>query len=616
MTKIRSSAMFALAVVPFVVAVVVLVTGVRWFPAGDMAQAELHMRGFFGHPPLVGAAGRIVSDTGFQGSHPGPSLWVAMLPVYLIGGSSSDALLAAAASVHIASIAVILLLAHRRGGRVLTWSMAIVIAAVVRSAGTDFMIEPWNPWLALLPFIVFMFLIFDLVDEILWRNRHPAPGSSRNLFTLAAAIAVGSHCVQSHAGYALLVVPPLALALLFSTAQSVRDGADPDVRRRWWRRSSPILVATGTTFFVWLPPFLDQMRRTPGNLTILLQHFGSPEEPTLGLAKSWNILSTQLNLVGPWLVGPGGTDVRTLHWLGFGLFVALCGSALVASVRLRMRVHTTSLLTLVGFMVLGAISIVRIFGPYYEYTVRWLWMIAASTVAVSLWTISCVLGERGSVRDRSRTVRFASDVVPAVVLTVLAAVSVWQVVDRVKLPGATDSRILSGLIDDTVDALDPSKTYQIRFYDPYTLNATGFGLLLELERRGFDVKVDPEFAAAALPHRTAPMEATDAVLWVVVGPTLDKAIADPNLQLIASFNPRSPEEQRRSKVLLEEVEQGLRTAGREDLVASLQSPGASILFADPPLPESTAALVRELITMGQPTGVFVMSVGDVADSLG
>ena len=43
-----------LAVTPIIVAVVALLSGDAWFPAGDMAQAELHMRGFFNHPPLVG----------------------------------------------------------------------------------------------------------------------------------------------------------------------------------------------------------------------------------------------------------------------------------------------------------------------------------------------------------------------------------------------------------------------------------------------------------------------------------------------------------------------------------------------------------------------------------
>src|SRR3954451_3467978 len=76
--------------VPLVVALV-SVSRETWYPTRAMAQAELHVSGFFRHPPLVGAAGRI--GTMFtpygQGSHPGPALWVALLPTYLRTGRSS-----------------------------------------------------------------------------------------------------------------------------------------------------------------------------------------------------------------------------------------------------------------------------------------------------------------------------------------------------------------------------------------------------------------------------------------------------------------------------------------------------------------------------------------------
>ena len=41
---------------PLVVALI-SVSRETWYPTGDMAQAELHVAGFFSHPPLVGAAG-------------------------------------------------------------------------------------------------------------------------------------------------------------------------------------------------------------------------------------------------------------------------------------------------------------------------------------------------------------------------------------------------------------------------------------------------------------------------------------------------------------------------------------------------------------------------------
>lgn len=605
---------FVVLAFPFIMAVAVLLFGDKWFPAGDMAQAELHMRGFFHRPPLVGAAGRIVSDEGFQGSHPGPSLWFAMLPVYLLGGRSSAALLAAAASVHVVSIGFVLFLAKRRFGSGFPLVLGFTILAVIRSSGPDFMVEPWNPWLALLPFAVFVFLIMDLVESRSGGTFPDRPMSAkRTLLELSAAVLVGSHCVQSHAGYVLLVVPPLAVVLILSMVRSSRGTGFSERQPKTLSILLPALVAVSSALLIWSPAVLDQVRRKPGNLTILWQHFGSPSEPTLGVSRSLEILFEQLNLLGPWLLGPNVVLSDALKWIGFLGFVLLMAGALyVVTFRLRNRLLMSSLGTLLVFIALGSLSILRIFGPYYEYTVRWLWILTAITVAMSGWIL-----------HRSFTALSVSKKITSVVnrrtvsglIVIAASLTMWQVVVDVKLPGRTDSRIISGLIDDVTQELDNEKTYQIRFYDPYTLNATGFGLLLELERRGFNVKVDPEFAAAALPHRTAPSGDTDAILWVVVGPALERARTDPALHLIAAFNPRSAEQQERADDLLVAVAEGLKAAGRQDLVASLDTPGASILFAEPPLPRETADLVRELISMGQPTGVFSMSIGDVATSL-
>lgn len=611
-SRTRFTFLFVCVALPIVIAVAMMIVDVHWYPAGDMAQAELHMRGFFERPPLVGAAGRIVSDSGFQGSHPGPSLWFAMLPVYLIGGRSSDALMAAAASVHLLSVAAVIFLARRRGGWMFAGLSALALLAVVRSSGTDFMIEPWNPWLALLPFAVFVFLVAEVLAPN-HTNGSPEDSPSRGLDSafLVLAVVVGSHCVQSHAGYVLLVVPPIGVMILVQT-----------IRRFRLRRSNgspspsgllgPTLVGAVTALLMWSPALLDQIRRRPGNLSILWQHFGSPEEPTLGLQKSIEIVTTQMNVFGPWLLGPEAGQSSLVRWIGFTIFVGVVIASFVATGRARSHTNSRTMLSiLVGFLLLGSLSILRIFGPYYEYTVRWFWLLTSLTLAYGIF----IVASESKLFDRRERFSPAASKFMGVLLAVLSSVAVIQVVDRVKLPGATDSKILSGLIEGVTEKLDSSRTYQIRFYDPYTLNATGFGLLLELERRGLDVKVSPEFAAAALPHRTAPMEETDEVLWVVVGPALEDALADPALTVLATFNPRSPQQQARAGELLRLVERGLREAGRIDLVSSLDSPGASILFTQPPLPEDTADLVRELIGMGQPTGVFSMAVGDVAQSL-
>ncbi len=146
---------FAAAALPVVVALL-RIRGQHWYPSGDMAQAEFHLRGIWQHPPLVGAAGRITGDTGIQGSHPGPSLWFAMYPVYALFGRSSFGLMAGAASVHLVAIAGALVMVRRRGGTALVLLVGLMIVVIVRSSGPMFFIEPWNPWLALFPFLVFV----------------------------------------------------------------------------------------------------------------------------------------------------------------------------------------------------------------------------------------------------------------------------------------------------------------------------------------------------------------------------------------------------------------------------------------------------------------------------
>lgn len=585
------AALTVLAIVPAVVALVVLLVGDAWFPGGDMAQAELHMRGFFSHPPLVGAAGRIVSDTGIQGSHPGPSLWVAMLPVYVLGGRTSAALMAAVVSVHLLATWAIVWLAHRRGGSALAAGSAVAVLLIVRSSGPDFLIEPWNPWLAILPFGVFVLLLAEVVvpTSATWERHRP--------MIAAAAVLVGSHCIQSHAGYALLVLGGLVGAV---SASLVRTKAD-----RRFASALGIVAASGVAgSVIWLPPILDQIRREPGNLEILWQHFGSPSEPTIGLGTAAREIAAQVNIVGPWIFGPDSPGETWGRWMGFVAFVALWSWSFVTARRHGWRNERT-VLSVAGFLVLiGAISISRIFGPFYEYTIRWMWVLIALNLVIAGVVILRTMAPHLSPSRVVASRRFAL----ALVIGLSIATSV-QIASAVKLPGATDSRITANLHRQLLEDLERGQRYLIRFYDPYTLNATGFGVTLALERSGFDVGVEPAFAAAALPHRTRTEVGVDEVLWVVVGPAVDRARSDRTLSEKAYYNPRRPDEQIRAERLLVDIAAGLRRTGRADLVETLQSPGASLIFVEPPLEPDVAELVRQLIRMGQPVGVFASRPG-------
>jgi len=572
--------------IPMLAVLIVLLGGAQWFPCGDMAQAELHMRGFLSKPPLVGAAGRIVDDSGFQGSHPGPSLWIALYPVYALGGRSSAALMTSVVAVHLVSILAAVWLVIRRWGRWAGAVSGVAILLLLRSSGSDFMVEPWNVWMAFLPFVVLMLLLFDVVAPDTDSSRR------RRCRCWVIAVAVGSYCVQCHAGYLVIVVAALLMALVVLLV-------DTRSERGAWR--FPIIGGLVTTLVMWLAPVVDQLRRVPGNLTILREHFTSPGEPYIALSLVGRIVTTQYNVFGPWSLGPRihVSNDSWLRWPGFILMVSLT----VWALRRSRGTIEWRLLSMTNVVIgVGALSVTRVFGPYYEYTIRWFWVLAAMNAMLCLRILL------GGVLPPAVGWR-AAHVVAALSAVGLLGVTTGQAIGGLRLPGATDSRIISMLAPELRDELDPSYRYLIRMYDPYTLNATGFGTLLELGRSGFDVKVDFQFAAAALPHRVAREEEVDFVLWVVVGRPIERARLDPNLEEIASANPRSSTQEQRAIELFAKIRAGLERTGRDDLIASLERPGASLVFAEPPLEPDVADDVRALIRLGQPVSVFRAQAG-------
>jgi len=171
------------------------------------------------------------------------------------------------------------------------------------------------------------------------------------------------------------------------------------------------------------------------------------------------------------------------------------------------------------------------------------------------------------------------------------------------------------LIPQAMQRLDHQSSYLLRMYDPYTLNATGFGSLLELERQGFDVGVESFFAAAALPHRVRSEMSVDGILWVVVGPAIARADLDQALTKIAYVDPRTAQEAILAEQLLNDIREGLIAADRSELVPSLDTPGASLLFAEPALPAPIAEMVRQLILLGQPVAMYAVTPGTTVTSL-
>ena len=582
------SAVLALAVMAPAIAAQIKLAGHHWYPGGDMAQAELHVRGIWRHLPLVGAAGRIESSTGLQGSHPGPSLWFALYPVYLLFGRTSRGLMVSVSAVHLAALWGMFWLARRRGGWALVVPVVLGSALIVRASGYDFVTEPWNPWLAVIPFGLYVMLLWCALEGDGW--------------AWPAAAVVGSHCIQCHAGYALVVGALGAYAVV--RALAARNG--PNRRLRGW-----IGGAAAAGLLVWLPVLVDQMTRTPGNLSVLVQHFGSPNEPYLAKREVLRIVGNQLNLLGPWV---RGREALAVQPVGLVACLALWGAAVRSAWR-RDRSHLQIHLLLGVGVLAGCVSVLRVFGGYFEYTVRWWWVLTMLVTACSVWTLWSLRGGRTRSWPASRAAAIG---LAGTVL--VSGLGVGQFAARAKLPGPADSTIVGGLAGPVVSALRErpgSGRYLLRWFDPQYLGASAFGLLLELERQGVAVGVDPAYSAAALPQRVVAEDRAAGVLYLVIGERIDAVAAQAGVTRLAAFDPRTSEQADESDTVRARLASRFVQIGHPEFLDLLdrQYGLTSLLFSPQPLPEDIAALVVRFLDLGRPTAVFLAPPGLRIDAL-
>jgi hypothetical protein len=598
----------ALIAVPLIVALV-RVSGTTWFPTGDMAQAELHMRGFPAHPPLVGAAGRIGSflvPYG-QGSHPGPAMWVALLPVYVLFGRSAFGLMVSVTVVQFAFICLTVWMARRVAGATAGLAAAVLLAMVARSLGTDVFLEPWNPWLALFAFSAFVCACWGIVV------------GHRSWWWLA--VGTGSFALQCHVGYLALVGTALAFVALVDLRRFVtgrRDAAptaaydDEKVAIRRLRRY-PFVVGVVVAVAMWLPPVLDQWRRRPGNLRILYTHFTSSADDDgsarsyVGFGGALRAMFGELAIPGSWLTGSQRQPTEPVPVAAAFVAVVAIGLGMWWLWRHRTQPEGRQLLALysvVGVLTFaGLASTARVFGEFYDYVIRWWWIIVLAALLPSVAAALHAVAQRSTAR-----VAAASAVAVAAVSCAFALV---QSADASR-PAPQDSDVVAGIIPIVLPQLDRSFDYLVRWYDPASLGGVPYGVILELERQGFDVGVDAPASAGALPHRVRFETDASAVLWVVTGQrAIDDFRARPDASELGVFDARSVSEQQRSTTLRADIEAGLRDAGLDCLIPVLDTQYGLVPFTigASAVPQGIRRLAGEYDSLGLPIGVFEVPSG-------
>jgi hypothetical protein len=609
----------ALLCAPLLIALVVL-RQPRWFPILDLAMTELRVRAVgTSHTPLIGLPGRIGRYAQQQGSHPGPlSFWL-LAPVYRLLGASSWAIAVSTVALHGAAVATSLWLARRRAGIGFMLGTALVVALLMRNYGAEFLTQPWNPYMPLLWWFVVLLAVWSVL--------------CRDLVALPIAVFAGSFCAQTHAPY-LGIVGGVGLLAVAGALVAYRAAADADERRRvlTWVGGSVVLGAV-----LWSAPVLDQFRADPGtgNISLLIDHFGSPPEESVGLRNGLKLTLLHLNLwrfvteqgaaIGsmfPAQKAPAGSTVP-----GVLLLLVWIGSVVTAW-QLRHR-RLLRLHLVVGVSLLfSVVSISRIFGQLWYYLMIWAWGVTALLLLAIGWTaVVAFTARRASAAarsDGSNDSDVAADRSPvrlsltrAGVAGLLAVTVVSSIVFSVdaastEVPAQPLSETMEVIVPEVVRALNDGdeqyrgqdERYLVNWSDLLYIGAQGVGLVNELDRAGFDVGVVGPWGTAVGRFRVrTPAEATSYV-HLANGEEVDVWRAKPGMVELAYLDPRTPAERARFAEVREQVIDELKRDGLDDLLDDVDRN----LFAaaiDERISKVAQDGMTEMGDLGLPTAVFV-----------
>jgi hypothetical protein len=579
-----------------VVAAAIAVRSPRWYPLVDLAQIEFRVRDVgLAHPPLVGLGGRIFGH-GTQGSHPGPMSFYLLAPVYRLLGSSAWALQVSASVLNIGALAATVWAAHRRLGLRGALLVGAGLALLIRLYGTAIIVYPWNPFLPVLFWTLFLVCVWGVLCD--------------DLPLLPVAVAAGTLCAQTHIPYVALVGGMAVVVVAGLGLAFVRRRDDPGARRS-------LLIWTGGSLglglVLWLPVFVEQLGGDPGNLAIIVDNFRHPAEAAQGLGAARSLLLDHLNVVN---IVEGQRVFDSSSIPGLALLAAWAVAA-IAAARRRERTLVALHVVVGAALVVGLAAISRIFGIPWYYLMLWAWGTAVLTLVAVAATVLRLVGDPLAARlpaPRRGAVRWAGAAVLGVAVVVPTVLTARTEPDR-ELMAVGLSDQLGELVGPVVRAVEdgdvaggPDGTFLVTWIDPVNLGSQGFGLMLEMERAGIDVKAPEPMRLGVRDHRVVEPGEADAEIHLAVGlAAIEEARARRGSAQLAYDDPRTPAERQEVDRLRAELTAGLTAAGITDLVPLIDD-NLYALQTDPRLPQELSRLAYFLSITPQPVAVFSLPV--------
>jgi hypothetical protein len=535
---------------------------------GDFAVIDARVRDVWSGPiPLVGPY-----SNGWN--HPGPMYFYAFAPLHALTGGQAWTIVASGVLLEMGATLWSAWLAWRRGRLALTLIVLATLSLSMLAATDRLLLDPWNPHVAMPFFVVYVLLLWSVMLDDRWQ--------------LLGATVVGSFLVQSHVGYAPVVVGGALVALAWVVVDARRDAR----ALAPWRM--PVAASLAAAFVCWLPPIIEQVTHDPGNFERIARYFREAPEPVLGLRDGIGTFAAQYRWLPTWLGGSERFEPLTFQpspaspwWLLVP--VALLGVAFVVARRRRLRaeIRLVGLVAVLG--VAGMLALTRLKQGAWSYMSLWRIPLAVVVVAVAAWTLWRAVANPP----------FARRVAGATVLGMAILGGALPITRDV----ATADHVASfhddvAAVLDQLDTRGITDTILVRNVAP-ALRGVAPSIIDELDRHGTPVKVDPRGRLVWGSSRVARPATVDRV-WIVTEDGVRGALlsAAPGARVLAHTSPLRPAEDRELSRLQRQAALELMDAGRSDLVQWLEYSNFVPLLHDE-VPELDPATIDRIATLVQ-----------------
>jgi hypothetical protein len=267
-------------------------------------------------------------------------------------------------------------------------------------------------------------------------------------------------------------------------------------------------------------------------------------------------------------------------------------------------------------LVLSAIAFGRISGfAWYYLTFSALVITALLLLAVG-WTATTFTLTR--LRAPLRRPATLAAGVTLVTLTLTSSALLVPAAVAVDVPASRQSASVERLVGPTAKALSSDSPpargrdarYLVTWIDALAIGSQGFGLLNELERRGFDVGVPSQYRVPATGHRVVKPADAAAVVYLATGVHIEETRAKPGFREVAFVDPRTPAQRAEYARLRSRAIELLDRGGKSNLTVLVDEHVFALTF-DERAPEPVRRIASRMLKLGLPAAVFLASPNEI-----